>query len=144
MFKLFLTLAVALITWPVEADDYRMIPFKELPQTARELIENYFSQSEVSYTTAKRSLFEREYKVYLADGGTISFDRNGRWSEIDCGRGELPEEMIPASIREELRKHFPEGRIREVERTRKGFEVKFRNGPEAEFDRRGRVIKVDD
>ncbi len=137
-------MAVALLTWPVEADDYRMISFEKLPHEARELIETHFSQTEVSYTTVKRSMLERDYKVFLADGGTISFDRNGRWEEIDCGRGEVPEEVIPEAIREELRRHFPRGRIKEIERTRKGFDVKFQNGPEAEFDRRGKVIKVDD
>lgn len=144
MFKTVITLLVAFVTWPVEAENYRMITVEKLPQAARELLVNHFPHQEVSYAAAERSLFERSYKVYLADGSTIEFDRNGTWYEIDCHGGVVPPVLIPKPIREQVALRFPAMEVEQIERLKKGYKVELREGPELKFDARYRLVYIDD
>ena len=144
MFKIFFTFIVALITWPVEADNYRMIPREELPHEAKELLMRHFAKTEVSYAAAERSLFEREYKVFLADGTTIEFDRSGKWSDIDCPKGEVPRVLVPKMIREVIEAQYPAHGIEQIERTKQGYEVELHGGVELKFNKQLKLIKIDD
>lgn len=144
MLKVYFTFIVALLTWPVEADNYRMIAPEKLPREAQELLMRHFAATEVSYAAAERSLFEREYKVFLADGTTIEFDRSGKWSDIDCPKGEVPRVLVPKMIREVIDRQYPARSIEQIERTKKGYEVELRGGTELKFDRQLRLIKIDD
>lgn len=144
MFKLLLTLAVALITWLVAADNYRMIAPEKLPRPAQELLMRHFSSNEMSYAAAERSLYNRTYKVYLADGTTIEFDRHGLWTDIDGGREEIPAEVIPQEIRSVIKQRFPNRAIEQIERTKRGYTVELKEGPELEFDKRYRLTHIDD
>ena len=144
MIKLILTLAIAVISWPVEADNYRMITLEKLPRTAQELLMRHFSETEISYVAAERSLFNRTYKVFLSDGCTIEFDRNGQWNDIDCGQNGMPEGVIPAAIREVIQTRFSGRAVEQIERTKQGYDVELREGPELRFDHRFKLIDVDD
>lgn len=144
MFKTVITLLVAFVTWPVEAENYRMIAVDKLPWAARELLANHFPNHEVSYAAAERSLFERTYKVYLADGATVEFDRNGTWYEIDCRGGAVPAVLVPKPIREQIALRFPAMEVEQIERLKKGYEVELREGPELKFDAHYRLLHIDD
>lgn len=144
MIKLILTLAIALISWPVEADNYRMISVEKLPRQAQELLMRHFGDAEISYVAAERTLFNRTYKVFLADGCTIEFDHNGHWTDIDCGQCELPDAVVPAAIREVIHTRFANRPIEQIEHTKRGYDVELREGPDLQFDSHYRLVHVDD
>ena len=144
MLKIYFTFIVALLTWPVEADNYRMISPEELPREAQELLMRHFAATDISYAAAERSLFEREYKVFLADGTTIEFDRSGKWSDIDCPKSEVPRVLVPKMIREVIDEQYPGHEIEQIERTKQGYDVELRGGVELKFNKQLKLIKIDD
>lgn len=144
MLKIYFTFIVALLTWPVEADNYRMISPEELPREAQELLMRHFAATDISYAAAERSLFEREYKVFLADGTTIEFDRSGKWSDIDCPKSEVPRVLVPKMIREVIDVQYPGQEIEQIERTKQGYDVELRGGVELKFNKQLKLIKIDD
>ena len=144
MLKVYFTFLVALLTWPVEADNYRMISPEELPREAQELLMRHFAATDISYAAAERSLFEREYKVFLADGTTLEFDRSGKWSDIDCPKSEVPRVLVPKMIREVIDVQYPGQEIEQIERTKQGYDVELRRGVELKFNKQLKLIKIDD
>ena len=144
MLKVYFTFIVALLTWPVEADNYRMISPEELPREAQELLMRHFAETDISYAAAERSLFEREYKVFLADGTTIEFDRSGKWSDIDCPKSEVPRVLVPKMIREVIDEQYPGHEIEQIERTKQGYDVELRGGVDLKFNKQLKLIKIDD
>ena len=144
MLKVYFTFLVALLTWPVEADNYRMISPEELPREAQELLMRHFAATDISYAAAERSLFEREYKVFLADGTTIEFDRSGKWSDIDCPKSEVPRVLVPKMIREVIDVQYSGQEIEQIERTKQGYDVELRGGVELKFNKQLKLIKIDD
>ena len=144
MLKVYFTFLVALLTWPVEADNYRMISPEELPREAQELLMGHFAATDISYAAAERSLFEREYKVFLADGTTIEFDRSGKWSDIDCPKSEVPRVLVPKMIREVIDVQYSGQEIEQIELTKQGYDVELRGGVELKFNKQLKLIKIDD
>ncbi|MDE5963176.1 MAG: PepSY-like domain-containing protein [Alistipes sp.] len=129
---------------PVFASDDRPIEVSELPASARQFIKTHFAGAQVSHATVDGHLFDKEYKVVFTDGREIEFGKNGDWEEVDANRGQFPMEVLPQSIRSYLGQHFPDTPVMKADRDRRGYEVKLRNGFELEFDKDGRLYKIDD
>jgi hypothetical protein len=117
---------------------------KLLPTVARNFINQYFPQIKVSYVIEDRDLFDKEYEVLLANRTEITFDSNGEWKEVDCKRAAVPDGIVPDHILTYIRETFPEEFITQIERDRHGTEVELRNDVSFRFNRRGRLVEVDD
>ena len=89
-------------------------------------------------------MFDKEYKVVFTDGREIEFGKYGDWEEVDANRGQFPIAVLPQSIRSYLSQHYPDMPVMKADRDRYGYEVKLRNGLELEFDKSGRLYKIDD
>ncbi|MDR0976233.1 MAG: PepSY-like domain-containing protein [Prevotellaceae bacterium] len=141
MKKLLTMLVVTLLctATPCAAQD-----INQLPAVARNFINQYFPQIKVSYVIMDRDLFDKEYEVLLADRTEIKFDSDGQWKEVDCKRAAVPDGIVPDYILKYVRDTFPEEFITQIERGRKGTEVELRNDVSFLFNRRGRLIEVDD
>ena len=129
---------------PALAADDRPIDVSELPAAARQFIKTHFAGAQVSHATVDGHLFDKEYKVVFTDGREIEFGKNGDWEEVDANRGQFPIAVLPQSIRSYLSQHYPDMPVMKADRGRYGYEVKLRNGLELEFDKSGRLYKIDD
>ncbi len=129
---------------PALASDDRPIDVSELPAAARQFIKTHFAGAQVSHATVDGHLFDKEYKVVFTDGREIEFGKNGDWEEVDANRGQFPIAVLPQSIRSYLSQHYPDMPVMKADRGRYGYEVKLRNGLELEFDKSGRLYKIDD
>ena len=128
---------------PAVADNGRTISRDELPRQARDLLTAFFGDVEVSRSRSEQALFERTYKVLLADGTTIEFDRDGRWTEIETKRGSVPASVIPQAICDVLDADFGGAGVRSIERKRRGWEVETDGGVELRFDNDYRLVEAD-
>lgn len=121
----------------------RPISREQLPATAQQFLQEYFADVEVTLAHEDGPVVRREYDVMLADGTHIEFSADGRWHEVEC-RGALPQGIVPPSITTYVAKHYSDHSIVRIERSRREWEVSLSSGLEITFDRRFRVISIDD
>lgn len=126
------------------ASDERPIDVSELPAPARQFIQTHFANAQVAYASVDGSLFDKDYEVAFTDGRKVEFTRSGEWKEVDAKRADFPMSVLPQAIRSYLHQHYPDAAVMQIDRDRHGYEVKLRNGLELEFDKNGRLYKIDD
>ncbi|MDE5622397.1 MAG: PepSY-like domain-containing protein [Alistipes sp.] len=73
----------------------------------------------------------------------MEFDRNGEWKEVEVRTGSIPAAIIPQQIRQYLDQNYPDTPVRQIDRDRRGYEVKLVNGLELEFNNNFALIKID-
>ncbi len=141
--KLFILFAALLPATAAMADYDRPVRFEELPAAARTFIGTHFADAKVTLATVDRGLFTT-WDVIFSDGTQIEFDSRGQWTEIDCRRGFVPEAALPAGVASFLREHYPDARVRDIERDGRYFDVNLNNRLELTFDLNGNLRDIDD
>lgn len=118
---------------------------KRLPENARNFIEKYFPDIQVSYIKIDKEMLEpSKYKVLMTDRKELEFDKNGNWTEIDCKNEAVPSALIPETIISYVKQHFPKEIITQIERKRRYTEVELSNDLSLKFNKNGRLIEIDD
>lgn len=118
---------------------------KQLPQTARNFISQYFKEAQVSHIKIESEILQtKKYEVLLTDRTEIDFDKKGNWLEVDCNRSAVPEALVPASVREYVKANFRGEIITKIERERNGVEVELSNDYSLKFNKKGELVSMDD
>ncbi|MDE5919108.1 MAG: PepSY-like domain-containing protein, partial [Duncaniella sp.] len=126
--------AVLLAVGVAYADKYTL-KRENLPQQAREMLDEYFPKAKVAMIKVDKHLLKKtDYDVKLVNGTKIEFNNAGRWTSIDCRDRAVPDAIIPRAIRKYVTKNFEGVKITEIERKLKGFEIELDNGLELTFD----------
>lgn len=117
----------------------------KLPTIARETIKRHFPQAKISYIKIDKDIFQSAtYEVTLTNGVEMDFNSKGEWTEVDCKKAAVPVAFIPTTISKYVNENFPGQSIVKLERYRKGYKAELTNGLDAEFDRFGGFLKLDD
>ena len=82
--------------------------------------------------------------MVFTDGTKAEFDADGDWMEVDCRREAVPAVIVPQPIREYVGTKYPSQHIVSVSRDRRGYDVELSNGYELGFDRKFRLVDLDD
>ena len=145
MRNVLMTVAVALLTLAamVAVAHERQIPYAELPQKARNIIEKYFARDQV-ISIEEDNDWRKEYEVRFSDGAKIDFDGNGDWIKVRSSQGAVPAELVPDTIVNQTRANYPNAIMVEVERDDRGYEIDLSDDRELRFDSSGQMVKVDD
>ncbi|MBQ5637687.1 MAG: PepSY-like domain-containing protein, partial [Alistipes sp.] len=69
---------------------------------------------------------------------------DGTWYDIDCRYSDVPRALIPEQMRQAIEARYPEARVRELKRERRGWEATLRNGLELTFNSRMQLVDIDD
>lgn len=118
---------------------------KQLPLTARNFINQYFSKPQVSHIKIETNIQQsKKYEVLLTDRTEIDFDSNGNWTEVDCKKVAVPGALIPVSVKEYVKTNFPQEIITKIERGRNGVEVELGNDYSLKFNNKGKFVSMDD
>lgn len=125
-------------------DRERAITFEKLPQTAIQFINQYFSKDQVLLISEESEIFEKEYKVLLSNNVSLKFDRNGEWTEVECKLNAVPNDLIPSKISTWIDQKFPGIAVSEIQREKRGWEVRLMNGISLEFDKYFNLVDYDD
>ena len=80
---------------------------KQLPLTARNFINRYFTDPQISHIKIETGILgSKSYEVLLTDRTEIDFDSNGNWTDVDCKKAAVPEALIPVSVKEYVKTNF--------------------------------------
>lgn len=122
----------------------RALTRAQLPEVSQQFITEHFAGAEVSFAKVETEFLDKEYKVALADGTKLEFNRKGVWEKVDCKYHAVPEEIVPRPILDYVAQQFAGNRITCIERGRRDYEVELDNGFELKFGLDGQLIDFDD
>ena len=123
------------------------LPFDQLPQAIQDYVNTNFAGKNVQMVWLYTDLYNRDYKVFFADGDYIKFDEAGQWEEIRCeGAGEVPPSCVPDQITSFVKQFFPYAKIIKIEYKDDGRRIKVKLKPkiELEFDAQYNIVDIDD
>ena len=145
MKKLVLTLSVFFAAIGVAcADVDRPIEVDKLPDAAQKFLKQYFPNASVSLAKVDVELAYKEYDVLLTDGTRIDFNSSGEWIDVDCKYAAIPEGIVPRQIVDYVAKNYPNVNILRIERDRHTYEVSLSNRLELTFDKKFKIVDIDD
>ncbi len=127
-----------------ELDVERHVPPEKMPPAAREFMASNFAGQKAVLSKMEREFFCKEYEVILDGGTKIEFDHKGRWIEVDCKYGSVPQGIIPVRITEYLQAQYPGSIVTEIKRKRSCMEVEIDGRIELTFDKSYNLIGFDD
>ena len=145
MRKLVLTLSVFFAAIGVAcADVDRPIEVNKLPDAAQKFLKQYFPNASVSLAKVDVELVYKEYDVLLTDGTRVDFNNSGEWIDVDCKFATVPEGIVPRQIVDYVAKNYPNANILRIERDRHSYEVSLSNRLELTFDKKFKIVDIDD
>ena len=141
--SILMTIVIALTSLTLISCSDRIIPSEKLPAAAQSFLKEYFPDSPISYVKKEADLTPT-YEVVLQNGTEIEFNKKGQWDNIDCKRLAVPAALIPAAISEYVNANFPGQSIVKIDRETYGHEIEMANGLEIKFDKKGKLLHIDD
>lgn len=145
--KHILLLAIVLISTislPAFCGKDQPITFNQLPAAAQQIIRQHFPGSKVALAKMEKEFFGKSYEVIFTNGNKLEFDSNGQWTSLDCKYTWVPQALIPAAIKQYVKTSFPNTKVTELERHRRGYEVELSNRIDIKFNKSFKVIEIDD
>ncbi len=142
----FIFVLVTVATVPTMASIFvdKPITVSELPAAAQQFIKTHFAGAEISFATVDNEIMDTDYKVVFTDGRKVEFAKNGEWREVEVKQTPFPMEIVPKPICNYLKSHYPKQKVRQIERQRRGYELKLDNGLELTFDKNYALVEIDD
>ncbi len=135
-----LVAAMVTMSFNAKADHDQVITFNQLPAAAQTLLKQHFADKVPLIVTMDWDDFTIMYET----GEKVEFDKQGNWKEFDCRSSKVPTALIPEQIKAHVRATFPGTTIIDLDRNRRGYEVKLNNGLELEYNRNFQVVDIDD
>ncbi len=106
-----------------------------LPEEARQMLTDYFPKAKVSMIKVDRHLLKKtDYDVKLTNGTKIEFSNKGKWTSVDCGKKELPEDLVPKTIRRYISKNFSGLKAVSIKKRNAGYDIGLSDGVKHRFD----------
>ena len=132
--------AMLLMGFNAKADHDQVITYNQLPAAAQTLLKQHFANKVPLVVTMDWD----DYTIIYETGEKVEFDKQGNWKEFDCKTSQVPTALIPEQIKAHVRATFPGTTIIDLDRNRRGYEIKLNNGLDIEYTRDFRVIEIDD
>ena len=145
MKKLFLSLVcLVFMSTAAFADRDVVITVEQLPPVSQQLIKKHFADTQVVFATMEAG-FDKSYEVLFANGCKVEFDAKGEWTDVDCmHNSEVPAGIVPPNILAFVTKTHPGIKITDIDKDRRGYDVKLNNQAELVFDLTGNFLRYDD
>lgn len=139
-----LVLVAAFFTVGTLSAHERTIGVTKLPKTSQAFLKKHFPKQKVASVIAEQyQVYWEEYKVYLADGSSVEFDRKGVWKQIKVRNG-IPATIVPQAIQKHVQSNYPQEIIMELKKEKRGvYDVELSNGMELKFNSAFKLIKVE-
>lgn len=127
-----------------KADDDKPIAVNELPSKALSFVNTHFTGLKISYAKVETDFFDKSYDVVFINGQKAEFDKKGEWKKVDCKYSSVPATILPDAIKKYLAEQYPGESVIEIERDKKGYEVKLKNKLELKFNKAFQLTEIDD
>lgn len=107
----------------------------DLPEEAREMLDEHFPKAKVSMIKVDRHLLKKtDYDVKLTNGTKIEFSNKGKWTSVDCKKREVPTALVPDKIRKYVTKNFDSSKIVSIAKRNAGFDIRLGDGRKLRFN----------
>lgn len=137
-------LLAVMVSAAAYAWDKYSINRSDLPQTARDMLEEHFPNSKVSMIKVDNHLLKKtDYDVKLVNGTNIEFNSSGLWTSVDCKSRAVPSGLIIRPIRTYVKNNFSGKRIVRITRKATGYDVGLSGGAELSFNLLGQIKKTE-
>ncbi len=135
------SLAVVALMLLTAAGAARALPFdkysinrEDLPQAAREMLDEHFPKAKVSMVkTDKHLLKKTDYDVKLTNGTKIEFNNKGAWTSVDCGNKAIPESLLKKPMLRYVSKNYPDAKIVSIRKNTLAYELRLDSGHQLKF-----------
>lgn len=124
--------------------EHRPIALEQLPAAAQQFISVHFEGVQVAYVIEDKDFMSKSYDLGFVSGDKIEFAKDGEWTDVDCKYSAVPASMLPTQLANYLGKTYPAIPVKQIERDKRGYEVKLDNGFELKFDSQFRMMRMDD
>lgn len=119
------------------------ISINQLPDAGQTLVSTFFTGKTVAVVKKDVELSKTSYEVIFTDGDKIELNADGEWTEVECKSGTtVPDGLVPAQIASYVSANYPAATIIEIEKDRRGYEVKLSNGLEIDFNKNFEVTDI--
>ncbi len=110
----------------------------DLPEAAKEMLDEYFPKAKVSMIKVDRHLLKKtDYDVKLTNGTKIEFSNKGKWTNVDCKKKSVLESLVPKAIRNSVAKKYAGEKIVRISRSSLYYTVGLSNDRNLKYDRLG-------
>lgn len=120
----------------------------DLPENAREMLDTYFPKAKVGMIKVDKHLLKKtDYDVKLVNGTKIEFSNAGKWTSVDCGKKELPADLVPKTIRRYISKNYSDVKMVSIKKKSSSYEIGLSDGVLLKFNLLGQfkgVISMDE
>lgn len=138
-YSFFALLIVVLLS---SCDKETLIEADKLPKDIREYINDHFPDVEVLHAMRERDGIERTFEVSLSNRVMLEFKGKNKIVEID-GESQLPDSVIPSSIRSYVQSNYPEKVITDWELDDGSQKIELNNTLELVFSDSGVFLGTD-
>ena len=143
MKKYFSVVLIALCSLTACANE-QVIPFDQVPEPAKAIVEAHFDASQIAYVTLDKGLLDAEYDVKFNDGRSLEFNKAGELLKVDCKQTEVPSALIPEVVRAYVKANFPNAFINEWSKDDRRWKAELNSGLDLEFNSKYEFIRIDD
>lgn len=153
VYRIFGWLAVIVILFAATAPasaflDKYTINREDLPQEARQFLDQYFPKAKVGMIKVDRHLLKKtDYDVRLTNGTEIEFSNKGKWTSVDCKKRAVPDGIVPKNIARHVSKNYADVDIVSIEKKASHYKVGLSDGVVLKYSLLGQfkgVIEVED
>ena len=114
-----------------------------LPEPAREMLNDYFPKAKIGMIKVDKHLLKKtDYDVRLVNGTTIEFSNSGKWTSVDCKSREVPEGLVPKTIRNYVSKNGNGAKIVKIVKKTTSYEIGLSDGVVMTFNLLGQFKGV--
>ena len=111
------------------------IQANQLPKKAQDFVSANFANDQIVYAEQDRNSF----KVELASGVEIDFDRNGNWTDVSA-KMPLPTKFIPTAVIKAVETKYPQVPVLEISKEYNSYKLKLGNNREVYVDNSGKIV----
>ncbi|MBR1465589.1 MAG: PepSY-like domain-containing protein [Bacteroidaceae bacterium] len=143
LYFLFALLAVTQATACNDKDEKEQKDQMQLPPAAQKFVKAHFPSLTIKRVKKDNDNDGSLYEVTLSDNTTVDFDKNGDWTEVDCGRKAVPPTIVPGPISKYVKTAYPKQKIVQIDKQRKGYEIELSNDVDITFNAAYKVVRTE-
>jgi len=139
-----LTLACVFALATAGMADTPVTPDK-LPAAVKTFVKEQFPQAKILFAEKDSGLLEKTaYEIRLDDGTEVEIYKNGEWDKIENKAKGVPAGFVPKAIADYAKANYADATITKIDKEGKGFEVELSTGLELKFNKKGKLVGMDD
>ena len=112
------------------------IQANQLPKNAQDFVKTNFPNDKIVYAEQDR----QSYKVELASGVEIDFDKQGNWTDVSGNNQPINTKFIPSNIIKTVEAKYPQVPVLEISKEYLSYKLKLGNNREVYVDNNGKIV----